>query len=94
MKEIYLKIPTFKELKYRKDLLSDKETMSYNNKFGGTIDFNESKWETWYNKWIGNNDPNFFYAYIYDKELDIPVGEVAYRFDEESNCAMLNIKFS
>ena len=65
--------------------------MSYNNESGGIIDFDESKWETWYNKWIGNNNSNFFYAYIYDKDSNLPVGEVAYRLDEETNCAMLNI---
>lgn len=91
MKEIYLKTPGFAELKYRKELLADPETMSYNNIYGGTIDFDESKWEAWYNKWIGNNNSNFFYAYIYSNDYDIPVGEVAYRLDEETNCAMLNI---
>lgn len=65
--------------------------MVFNERYGGVIDFEESKWETWYTKWIGNNNPNFFYAYIFDKETDNPVGEVAYRKDDNTNCAMLNI---
>ena len=91
MKDIYLKTPNFEELSYRKKILADKETMTFNNHHGGTIDFDESKWEIWYNKWIGNKDKNFYYAYIIDKDSDLPVGEVAYRLDEESNSAMLNI---
>lgn len=79
MKEIYLKTPSIEELNYRKELLSDPETMAYNNHFGGTIDFDESKWQTWFDKWIGDNNPDFFYAYIYDKSSNIPVGEAAYR---------------
>ena len=91
MNAIYLKTPLFAELSYRKQLLADIETMSFNNNFGGTIDFEESKWENWFNKWIGNNDPNYYYAYIYDKETNEPVGEVGYRLDEESGCVMMNI---
>ncbi len=91
MREIFLKTPKISELEYRKKLLSDKETMSYNNNFGGTIDFPEEKWETWFNKWIKNENEKYFYAYIYDKEENKPVGEVGYRLDDETNSAMLNI---
>jgi diamine N-acetyltransferase len=91
MREIYLKTPELSELAYRKNLLADKETMAYNNKFGGTINFEKEKWESWFNKWIGNKDEKYFYAYIYDKEDNKPVGEVGYRFDEETNSVILNI---
>lgn len=91
MKKIYLSTPKLNELGYRKKLLADKETMTYNEAYGGAIDFNESKWETWYAKWIGNNDDNFFYAYIYDKETNVLVGEVGYRKDEETSGVLLNI---
>lgn len=91
MKKIYLKTPTMDELSYRKDLIGNPATMSFNASSGGTIDFDESKWESWFNKWIGTRDSNYFYAYIFDKETDTFVGEVAYRLDFESNCAMLNI---
>lgn len=91
MRKIYLKTPKCEELWYRKQILADQETMAFNNPNGGTIDFDESKWDNWYMKWIGNGNNSFYYAYVYDKELDIPVGEVAYRLDEESGCAMINI---
>ena len=46
-------IPKKKELNYRKKLVEDGKTMEYNN---GIVPFPKEKWDSWYNKWIGNND--------------------------------------
>ena len=85
MSEVYLAIPSFEELKYRKKWLMDKETMSYNagldldingyNKEDGTINMSDSDMLNWYNKWI-NKEPDRYYAYVYVNNE--PVGEVYY----------------
>ena len=36
--------PTIDELSFKQELLSDEETMSFNHKYGGTIDFNKDRW--------------------------------------------------
>ena len=54
MVKIY--IPKCEDLWFRERLLSDPDTMSYNNAWGGTIDFPEPKWQRWYNYWIEKPD--------------------------------------
>lgn len=61
---IKIYIPKYKDLWFREMLLSDSDTMSYNNAWGGTIDFSESKWQRWYNCWIENPDGKRFYRYL------------------------------
>lgn len=73
--------PAFNQLSFKQDLLSDEDTMSFNHKYGGTIDFNQNRWQVWYEKWLSDN-PNYFYRYLYSKEEDCFVGEVAYHYDE------------
>ena len=46
--------PQFEDLWFRKLFMSDEATMSYNHNCGGTIDFPESKWQGWYERWIEN----------------------------------------
>lgn len=91
MAKVYIKTPKFEELDYRKKLLSDEKTMEYNKYWGWIIDFKESKWPKWYEKWIGNNDPNYFYAYLYRSEDNIPIGEVSYHYDKNADCYMISI---
>ena len=81
-------IPKRTELNYRKKLVEDEKTMEYNN---GIVPFPKEKWDSWYNKWIGNNDKNYYYAYIYDKDIQVFVGEVAYRKEVYKNSVMLSI---
>ena len=40
--------PQITDLKYRKKLLKDKKTMDFNKINGGTVDFNEKIWKSWY----------------------------------------------
>lgn len=76
--------PELKEMTFRQKLLADRATMSYNRAYGGTIDFPRSRWESWYQKWVGNGDPKYFYRYLYCPELLAYVGEAAYHFEPET----------
>lgn len=68
--------PNINELWFKEKMMSDEDTMSYNH---GTIAFPESKWDSWYQRWMGDN--KHFYRYICDD--DTFVGEVAYYLDLE-----------
>ena len=74
--------PTIDELSFKQELLSDEETMSFNHKYGGTIDFNRDRWKSWYDKWIASNDPNYFYRYLYSTKHQCFVGEIAYHLED------------
>ncbi len=87
MNLIYI-IPKKEQLYYRKHLVEDIKTMEYNH---GIVLFPEEKWDSWYEKWIGNNNPNFYYAYIFDKDIQSYVGEIAYRKEEDSNMVTLSV---
>lgn len=103
MEKFYLKVPNLDELSYRKQILADPRTMTYNTGYNqenkgydcktGTIDFSEEKWNDWYNLWV-NNEPEKYYAYIM---LDnAPIGEVAlnYNKDFDSHLVHIMIEFS
>lgn len=75
--------PKKKDLWFRKQFMSDEETMSYNLAWGGTIPFPEEKWNDWYEYWIDKNESKRFYRYIYDEETKTFVGEVAYHYDTD-----------
>lgn len=83
--------PKLEELWFKQEFLRDKQTMSYNHAYGGTIDFPKEKWESWYQKWIGNHDTRYFYRYIYSEVLQTYVGEVAYRYEEKTNCYICDV---
>lgn len=61
------------ELTYRRDLLADPLTMSYNKGLNlgiseydnstGCIMFPETTWKNWYNYWM-NQEPLRYYAYL------------------------------
>ncbi|MEN6417952.1 MAG: GNAT family N-acetyltransferase [Clostridiaceae bacterium] len=65
--------PLLSDLWYRKQLLSDPATMSYNRGYDlgfpgyhnetGCIDFPESEWQAWFN-WFCQSEPQRYYAYI------------------------------
>lgn len=83
-------IPTVEEMVFRQELLADKETMSYNAKWGGTIAFPKENWEITHKRLI-NDDNDSFYAYVYSTELKCFVGEIGYRYDKEVNEYIINI---
>lgn len=75
--------PTLDELWFREKFMNDKDTMSYNHAWGGTIPFPKEKWQKWYDKWIVNHENKRFYRYLLDEETGNFVGETAYHYDEE-----------
>lgn len=89
--QIILKKPTLDELSFRQSLLNDEETMKYNHSYGGTISFTKDKWKNWYERWILSNTNDYFYRYIFDKELKKFVGEVAYHKDSDSGRYICNV---
>lgn len=80
MLELYK--PNYEDLWFRKQMVEDNETMSFNHSNGGTIDFDETKWNDWYDRWIVNDD-NKFYSYLLDDETNEFVGEVAYHLSDD-----------
>lgn len=94
-KIVEFKIPELEGLDYRRKLLADRETMAYNIGYGkiegtGCIEFNESVWKDWFDRWV-NNIPERYYAYIIKVDENIPVGEVALRYVSEKNSYSVNI---
>lgn len=75
--------PQYTHMAFRQQLLSDEETMTYNNKWGGTISFTEDKWKSWYEKWILDKSGNHFYKLLFDTDTKKFVGETAYHYDDE-----------
>ena len=88
---IILYKPNIDDLWFRKKILADDLTMSFNIGYGGTIKFNNDKWHSWYNKWILNHNDKRFYRYIKDTEKNIFVGEAAYYYDAEQEVFMVSI---
>lgn len=80
---IRLYTPEPEDLSFRQRLLSDAETMSYNKKWGGTIDFHKERQQGWYDRWIANHGNKRFYRYLQDSQTNEFVGEIAYHLDED-----------
>lgn len=87
MSNIYLKVPSTQELHPRQEWMKDINTMSYNagydidlkgyDKITGTITKTDEEMITWYNNWV-NKEPDKYFAYIFDKDIREPIGEVYY----------------
>ena len=88
-RSIFLKVPKLEELKFTELLLSDPETMRFNEKWGGTVSFPKKKWNNFYEDYINNPDRHYFH--IYNLE-GIFVGEVSTKYDESFQSYVLNIK--
>ena len=73
--------PALADMWFRKSLMADEETMSYNHAWGGTIPFPEDQWEDWYGYWIINHENLRYYRYL--KAENCFVGEIAYHYDPE-----------
>lgn len=85
MKNIKLYTPKESELDFAKTILADPATMAYNkgydldfpgyDKETGTITLSDSYRKKWYDLYF-TNPWEYFYAYIYDKNLKAFVGDV------------------
>lgn len=89
--EIVFVVPTIEELWFKKELLSDIKTMSFNHAYGGCISFSKDKWADWYNKWIENDSSDYYYRYVKDDKINKFVGEVAYHYDVETKRYLCDI---
>lgn len=86
---LLLHIPTFNELEYRKKLLMQSETMSYNKGYNlefdgydnetGCIDFRREVWNEWYDHWC-KDARNSFYAYLSLHDEKTYIGEVNFHY--------------
>ena len=83
-------VPGIEELWFRRLMLSDEETMSYNHAWGGTIDFPEERWREWYERWVTHAGSARYYRYLRD-ETGRFVGEMAYHFDDEAGGYMADV---
>ena len=80
---VMLVLPTLADLRFRQQILSNPETMSYNHAWGGTIDWPEEKWPAWYDHWVLHPEGKRWYRYVMDSGSGEFVGEVAYHWDED-----------
>ncbi len=75
--------PAMEDLWFRRRMLADPETMSYNRAWGGTIPFPQKDWAAWYDRWIAHPEGKRYYRYAVDASDGTFVGEIAYHRDEE-----------
>ena len=88
--EIVFFKPQVEDLWFRQALLADPATMSYNDAWGGTIDFSRDRWENWYNSWIKNPD-KCFYRYVSTGKSRSFAGEAAWHYDEEEQLFLADV---
>ncbi len=89
--KVSLHVPGYDELWFRQRILSDPETMSYNNAWGGTIPFPEEEWRKWYDRWINPGDERRYYRYVAIGNSKFYVGEVAYHFSLKKNYWLIDV---
>ena len=82
--------PKIEDLWFRKKFMDDPDTMSYNNAWGGTIDFPEDQWQEWYDHWITDPEGKRFYRYVQEKSGEF-VGEIAYHLDARRSVTIADV---
>ena len=90
MNKLKLYKPKLEDLWFKSKMLADKDTMSYNNRFGGTIEFIEVDWKDWYDYWLINCDNERYYRYLVDDNNNF-IGEIAYHLDYDTKFYIANI---
>lgn len=88
--ELQVHEPKLEELWFRKAMLEDEETMSYNKAWGGTVSFPCEDWEEWYSHWVINHENKRYYKYLKNEKGEF-VGEIAYHYDSRYEGYMTNI---
>ncbi len=84
-------IPNLEDLWFREKLMADKDTMSYNNAWGGTILFPKENWDKWYQTWVNSSNLKYFYRYVQDVNNDNYIGEIAYHFDDSKSIYICSV---
>jgi len=88
-KNVYIKLPDFKDLAFITKLWADEETMK---DIGGVFKFPESKWDLFYKKMVYPTDGKNFYCLVYTIR-DKAIGEVSFHgYDLVTKTARFNIK--
>lgn len=92
--QIELYSPGLEELWFRRSMMSDPDTMSYNagwdidceeyHRDTGCIDFPEKEWADWYENWK-DREPDRFYAYIRRSSDGAWIGEVNFHYTAEKD---------
>ena len=82
--------PEYEDLRFRQTMLADAETMSYNHAWGGTVEFPETDWAEWYDRWIVRTEGRRFYRYLKNESGEF-VGEAAYHYDPELGCHVADV---
>ena len=88
---IVLHAPSPDELRFRAALLGDRQTMSYNEAWGGAIGFPEERWAAWYDRWLVRHEGRRFYRYLRDTGTGRFVGEAAYHYDARQKRCLADV---
>ena len=83
--------PELEDLWFRESMMSDRETMSYNDAWGGTIPFPKEDWDEWYTFWVRNSGQERYYRYLKDDANKVFVGEISYHFDKLRNIYLCDV---
>ena len=83
--------PELEDLWFRESMMSDIETMSYNDAWGGTIPFPKEDGEEWYTLWVRNSGQERYYRYLKDDANKVFVGEISYHFDKLRNIYICDV---
>ena len=78
--------PAIEDLWFREELLSDEDTMAYNHRWGGAIEFPKKDWCDWYDYWLVNTDGKRNYWFLMNEDNEF-IGEIAYHYDGKYNLA-------
>ena len=81
--------PHYEDLWFKRELLSDEDTMAFNRDWGGTIPFPPERWAGWFEQWVGAPDRRF-YRYLADENGTF-MGEAAYCWEEERGIYLADV---
>ena len=83
-KLVELYVPKLEDLWFYQKMMSDPETMSYNDPWGGCIDYPDEVLPDWYARWVGQ-EPKRFYAYIKRSSDGAWLGDVNFHYTPEKD---------
>ena len=81
-------VPELSEMNYRKKLLEHAGTMSFHH---GTVPFPEEEWPEFYREWVGQDEKDRYFAYIYCGGCEDFTGMVSYHYDENEKGHVVDV---